>query len=247
MPSRLEEYEKIIQTAKASGYEHLTIPEFYHKIKKSELAPDKKYFIHRHDIDTDTNTARFFFEIEKKHEVKTSYYFRLSTLDINLMCEIQKYGSEVGYHYEELAQYCKDHKVKSAQEIKKHFAPIRDQFKENFKRVEAKVGFKIKSIVSHGDFVNRKTGVPNHEFITSELMEELEIELEGYDPLLLEQYKIVLSDSIYPDNYTPQNPFDCLSERHKVIYLLTHPRHWKVARWINTKDNLQRLIEGIKY
>ena len=57
-----------------------------------------KVFVHRHDIDTDVGGARAFFEIEKALGIRASYYFRLSTIDRDLMREINSYGSEVGYH-----------------------------------------------------------------------------------------------------------------------------------------------------
>jgi hypothetical protein len=247
MPPRLKEYVRLIVDAVKNGYEHITIPDFYNIVKNNTLNSQKKYFIHRHDIDSDTTTARSFWEIEKKYNIKTSFYFRLSTLDIGLMREIHQYGSEVGYHYEELAQYCKDHSIKSPEEAKKHFAAIIDIFKRNFKSVESKTGFKIRTIASHGDFVNRKLNLTNFAFITDKLMQELNIDFECYNELLLKNYGTILSDLHYPAYYRPRNPFDCIKEGHKVIYLLSHPRHWRTAPWVNTKDNLQRIMEGIKY
>mgnify|MGYP006145381963 CR=1 FL=1 len=61
--------------------------------------------VHRHDIDTDLPTARRMFALEQKHGVRASYYFRLSTLDFGLMRDIERYGSEASYHYEEIATY----------------------------------------------------------------------------------------------------------------------------------------------
>ncbi len=247
LPSRLSEYEILLHTSQKAGYIHITIPDFYSLISSGTLSEKNKYFVHRHDIDTDIRTARQMFEIERKCNVVSSWYFRLSTLDFELMNEIRNAGSEAGYHYEELAQYCKDHNIRSAQEAKKHFTEIEGIFKQNLLSIEKKAGFKIKTIASHGDFVNRKLNLPNFSFVTKKLMDEAGIELECYNELLLKNYGTILSDHIYPSFYAPRNPFDCIKEGHKVIYLLTHPRHWKASVLSNTKDNLQRLIEGIKY
>lgn len=247
LPNRLGEFEKLISTALEAGYTHVTIPEFYELIKSGSLDQSKKYFIHRHDIDTDVSTARSIFEVEQKCGIRSSWYFRLSTLNSKLMNDIRNTGSEVGYHYEELAQYCKDHRIKSQQGARNHFSDITGIFKKNFHTVEKKAGFKIKTIASHGDFVNRKIDLTNFSFITRELMDELGIELECYDDVLLKNYGTILSDYHYPIFYKPRNPLDCIKEGHKVIYLLSHPRHWRATFWANTKDNLQRLIEGIKY
>ena len=102
MPSRLDEYEKVIKNLSEVGYEHITLRDYNHKLKNGTLA-NKKYFINRHDIDTDVKTAKEFFKREKKYNVKATYYFRLSTLDFDFMQEIEEYGSEASYHFEELA------------------------------------------------------------------------------------------------------------------------------------------------
>lgn len=245
LPSRLGEYERLLSTAVKEGYRHLTIPEFYSLAKSNSLT--EKYFIHRHDIDTDVSTAREMFLIEKKLGVKTSYYFRLSTIDVALMNDIRNSGSEAGYHFEELSDYCKAKKIKTAEEAKKHYNEIRDNFSGNFSALEKKVGFKIKTIASHGDFVNRIIGVSNFDFITRELMDRNGIDFECYDDLLLKNYGTILSDSGYPEFYHPSNPFDAIKKNHPRIYLLTHPRHWRKAIIENTADNFSRFIQGFKY
>ncbi len=57
MPSRMLEYEKIIEELCDKGYEHLTFRDYKNKLDKNKLE-NKKYFINRHDIDTDVSTAK---------------------------------------------------------------------------------------------------------------------------------------------------------------------------------------------
>lgn len=247
MPSRINEYEALLQKAVELKYRHLTIPEFYALVKNGALNPAERYFIHRHDIDTDTATAERFFNVEKKFNIKASYYFRLSTLDVELMRKINSFGSEAGYHFEELAQFCKDHRIKSPEEALKKYDAVRRIFQRNFLQFEKKAGFKIKSICSHGDFVNRRMGIPNYSFITPSILSDLGIELECYDLFLFNHLGTILADDSYPQPYLFRDPFSCIEEKHPVIYLLTHPRHWHIAIWENTKDNLKRAWEGIVY
>lgn len=185
MPSRLGEYERLLQTALDKGYRQLTLPEYLNEVLSGK--DTGKCFLHRHDIDTDVRTARKMFEIEKKLGVKTSFYFRLNTLDYELMKEIHAYGSEVGYHYEELAQFCKDHRILLAADVKKNYAEIEQTFQENFNRFEKECGFKIKTVASHGDFVNRKLGIANHDFMSRSLMDKCKIDFECYDDRLLKK------------------------------------------------------------
>ncbi|CCJ34286.1 hypothetical protein [Caloramator australicus] len=100
---RFKEYEDIIRLAIEKGYIVTSVIDYY----RNYMNKDEKVLILRHDIDVDKKGARIFFEIEKRYNVKASYYFRLSTIDYSLMDDIVKYSSEVGYHYEELATYCK--------------------------------------------------------------------------------------------------------------------------------------------
>lgn len=55
--SRLEEYNRILDLAKKQGYEFHSIYSFFLEEKKG-LDSNKKYFISRHDIDTDVSTAK---------------------------------------------------------------------------------------------------------------------------------------------------------------------------------------------
>lgn len=161
MPSRLDDYGKLIETFLENGFEFLTVAGFHEKILNSGIS-GKKYVVLRHDIDSDAMRTKHFFLIEKQYGVKASYYFRIKTLCYGLMREISEYGSEVGYHYEELATFCKRHGIKTSHEALRHIAEMKEDFIANFARIEKKLGVKIKSVASHGDFVNRKLRIPNH-------------------------------------------------------------------------------------
>lgn len=246
LPSRISEYKRILQLALDNGYTHLTLSEQIHHIKNNTLPA--KVFIHRHDIDTDITTAKRFFIEEQKLGVKTSYYFRLSTIDIQLMQEIHASGSEVGYHYEEIAQYCKDNNIHGWDQVLEHMPVIRAKFVENFNALQNKLGFKIKSIASHGDFVNRILKHQNNELLTPEIRKQLGVELEGYDNILVDSYNYIQSDKPYPQFYRESTtPEQAILKGIPVIYLLTHPRHWHKNIWVNIKDNLLRVKEGWLY
>ena len=111
MPSQLASYEDLVCAAKQAGYVQTSVRGFHDMVSKGQPLAER-VFVHRHDIDSDLRTTRKLFEIEKKHGIKSSYYFRLSTLDFGLMQEIEEYGSEASYHYEELAAFAKKHKLK---------------------------------------------------------------------------------------------------------------------------------------
>lgn len=136
MPSRLKNYERLIMESLDNGFKHITLMEFFDLVKNNNASRFKKYFIHRHDIDTDVKTAKKIFEIEKNHNIKSTYYFRLATLDIKLMQEINEFGSEASYHFEEIATYCKTNHIKTKQEVLENIDKAKEMFKKNIKAIE---------------------------------------------------------------------------------------------------------------
>ena len=245
MPSRMIEYEDILKNLLEHEYENLTVFEFYCKIKKNELKYNKKYFINRHDIDL--ATAKEFFKIEKKYDLKSTYYFRLSTIDFNFMADIESYGGEASYHFEEIAQYCKDNHIKSKNNVLVNLDKIKDMFRKNFTMIEKRLGFKLKTVCSHGDFVNRRLNIINN-YITDDSMlrDELGIKCEAYDKIIMDAYDIYVSDRPYPIYYNPKSIFECIG-KYNIIGMLSHPKHWKTNFITNTRDNLKRVWEGMNW
>ena len=245
MPSRLKEYEKIITQSISEGYTHITLKDYYTALANNKLKG--RYFIHRHDIDTDIRTTKKMFAIEKKHNIKTTYYFRLSTITPKLMKEIEEFGSEASYHFEEIATFCKKNKIKSKEKAISRLDEIKAEFHKNFKQLESDLGYKFKTVASHGDFVNRKLNLINNEITNDpKLRLSLEIDCEAYDSNLHESFNAYISDKPYPKYYSPENIFDVIGKAD-IICMLTHPRQWETNFWVNTKDNVLRFFEGVKF
>ncbi len=247
MPSRLEEYERVIVEAKINGYEHYSIRDLVESLERNEMIP-QKIFVHRHDIDTDVKTARMMFEIEKKHGIRSSSYFRLSTLDFELMKEIEEFGSEASYHFEEIATYAKRKHIKNATQVRKHFAAIQDDFLDNLKMIEEKLGSKIVTVASHGDFANRKLKIINHELLDDmSFRQRCGLKCECYDEYLMKNFDSRISDKPYPVYYAPESVFDAITQGKKHIYFLTHPKQWKTSAIDSTKESIARLAESVRW
>jgi hypothetical protein len=245
MPSRLGVYEDFVRSAKRAGYTQTSVRQFFHALR--ERPGRDTVVIHRHDIDTDLRTARKMFDIEKKHNIRSSFYFRTSTLDFPFMREIEDYGSEASYHYEELSTFAKQHKIRSRADMHAHLPEIRAQFVSNVARIEQGLGRKISTVASHGDFANRRLGMPNTVILDDpQLRQRCGITCETYDSALLDAVDIYIADRPHPQYYHPGSPFDAL-DRHRRIYLLTHPRQWETNWRENTKDNLLRMVEGLTW
>lgn len=246
MPTRLGEYESLLQRARDMGYAQLPVRRFFRELGVAGTDPGK-VLVHRHDIDSDLRTARKMFALETRHGVTATYYFRLSTLDFGFMREIEAAGGEASYHYEEVADYAKRHRIRSAQEIRRRFPEIREQFVRNFNSITERLGMRMVTVASHGDFANRRLQVINHELLRdAELRQRCGIECESYDTELLRHFDIYISDREYPHFYHPMPPFQALG-RYERICFLTHPLQWE-TNWIETtRCNLRRLAEEIAW
>jgi len=245
--SRFEEYRRLIEASLGLGFRHFTIADLNAAIAANSIAAGEKIFVHRHDIDTDTTGARAFFEAEKALGVRSTFYFRLSTLDVPLMQEINAYGSEVGYHYEELATCAKRTGLDTGASALAHLNVIRADFERNFTEMQNALGFKIRSVASHGDFINRRLGVQNTPILQDmDLRSRLGIECESYDLALMSFFDAYLADDLPTRPYKRGSPFDAIKTKNHVC-LLTHPRHWRTAPLENTSDNLGRIREEIEW
>ncbi len=241
MPSRLAQYARLVGHAKDLGYAQSSVRDFAGMPPHNDAVA--RVLVHRHDIDTDLRTARKMFAIEQSHGAQASYYFRLSTLDAGFMRDIEAYGSEASYHFEEIADFAKQHHIRDAAGVRNRLADIRQRFLGNVARIEDMLGMKLQTVASHGDFANRRLGVINREILDDNaLREHCGFVCETYDPGLLERFDIYISDRPHPHYYHPQSPFEALG-RHRRICLLTHPVQWETNWGENTRHNVRRLIE----
>jgi len=250
MPSRLGEYEALVREVADAGYAQLSVREFFRQSHDKERAqghPMPRSFVHRHDIDSDLRTAKKMFAIESRHGVRASYYFRLCTLDYGFMREIEAAGSEASYHYEEVADFAKRHRLRSADAVRQRFPEIRELFARNVSRIVERLGLPLTTVASHGDFANRRLKVINHELLRDEaLRRRCGIECESYDAELLRCFDIYISDRKHPVYYYPLSPFEALG-KYQHICLLTHPVQWE-TNWVeSTRCNVRRLVEEVAW
>lgn len=258
MPCRLQHYDALLQQARDAGYRQTSVRNWLHALRASgrndgssgntaSTPAAGKVLVHRHDIDTDVATARRMFALEQRHGVRASYYFRLSTLDYGFMREIEAYGSEASYHYEELATWAKQRHLKRADAVRAGMEAIRASFEENFRIIEAHLGHKLTTVASHGDFANRRLGIVNCEVLAdAALRARCGIEAECYDDELMRSLDLYISDRPAPQYFHPLAPQAALG-RYRRICLLTHPAQWHASWGANHRKNLGRLVEAWRW
>jgi len=240
MPDRTADYEALLRAAIGAGYVLMSVRDF---IDLGQVGP-QRIMVLRHDIDTDPATARRLFEIERSLGGRASYYFRLTTLDTRLMVELEEYGSEASYHFEEIADFVKLYGIHCPDQLRMRMEEVEDRFFINFTDIERRTGIKMRTVASHGDFVNRKLGIINHELLrNAALRQRCGITHEAYDPALMQRFNIYISDRACPELYCPCSPVQAFGI-HERIYFTSHPVHWRTNWRESSRHNLTRLLEA---
>jgi hypothetical protein len=248
MPSRLGEYEQLLKCALEHEYHTYSILQFWKITEGGKKLPPGNVLIIRHDIDTDVTTAEQMWNIENALHVTSTYYFRLSTLDIQLMKRIEEAGSEASYHYEELAAICKRDRLRTPDEVQSRLHDIRELFSQNLKQLRERTGLPMRSVASHGDFINRKLGIRNVLILQdTNFRKEVDIDVEAYDGSAMNLVESQYTDIPYPMFWKPSDPMSAFKNNVRVVYILVHPRHWRTAIIENLTDDIRRLYEQIRY
>jgi hypothetical protein len=246
MPSRLDEYKRLLSKLLHGGYTFLTIEQLAASVRSGGAIPRLSVVL-RHDVDHDKRTAAAMHRLERQMGIASSYYFRLNTFDPALMQEIAAFGGEASYHFEELATVVKRRVPRNPQEALNCLPEAQDLFRTNLSRLRQQSGLDMQVVASHGDFINRRFDMPNHLLLSTELRNELGITAEVYDPDLATPVTARVSDGPPPDFWRPVAPYGAIAQTSACIYLLVHPKHWQVNIRTNARAIATRLWEGASF
>jgi hypothetical protein len=248
MASRLHQYGRLLESAVRADYRIMSAGGLWRLIESGDLDPTRRYLLLRHDVDTDPRTAAAMWRIDRALSVESSYFFRLSTIDPALMTAIARGGSEASYHYEELSSVAKRQGVRSRSDAIAHLPEARDQFAENIGRLRAMTGLPMRVVAAHGDFVNRRLGIPNQAILADRgFRRRLGVDLETYDEAFVRRLPSRHSDAPYPRYWASTDPAEAIQAGEPVISVLVHPRHWCVDRPGNVRDDVRRMVEGLRF
>ncbi|WP_100066072.1 hypothetical protein [Miniphocaeibacter massiliensis] len=235
MKNRFEEYYKLLEDFLKNDFEFITVQDFYRK----NYNVDSKIIILRHDIDSDIKIAKRMFEIEKAFGIKSTYYFRLKTVNKEFMKEIYNNSSEVGYHFEEIATFAKNNNLNTRKDVENNRKNILAEFRKNIEYFK-ELGFPLSSISSHGDWKNRELGIRNLELINDDLLAELNI-IEAYS--VEEDLDYRIADNIYPVFWTGGKPEEIIQKDIKKSLILLHPRNWGSCIPTRLAEDFGRLMK----
>ena len=232
---RWKEYESILSYAVSKGYNVTSLIDWYENLKGN---PQAKVLIMRHDVDNDPHGAAKMHEIEKKLGVHSTFYFRWSTIEAALIEDIKTYGSEVGLHYETLADYAIEHNIYRGEEITPAIIEeCRHTLKEEIKKFKEMFG-EIKSISAHGAGRNEMLSTPNNVLVEGENLDEYGVVISAYNKEIHDLFDIYISDGSVFDGYWRYgvSPVEAIDEGRRVICCLTHPCNWNYNLARNFRD-----------
>ena len=242
MRDRMSQYRALLRTLVEKDYNFRTLSEFAETADRHEMSSFPVCLL-RNDVDSDPAGAALMFACDQAAGIRATYFFRLSTLDIKVARQIEESGSEVGYHFEEIATVAKRLGLRSREQVDANIELIRCEFRNNFLQFAAKTGLRPRVVAAHGDFVNRRIGVPNHYLLNQELMDELGIVADAYDPRIHGNLQARFSDWPAPRWWNPADPVTALQGRPATISILVHPRQWICNSLLNIRLDVLRLRE----
>jgi hypothetical protein len=238
--SRISYYDSILDLAIKNGYILTSLADWY----EHGFYNGRKVIVLRHDVDFNPKGAYKMFLKEKERGIKSTFYFRWSTLNHKIASKMLSAGFEVSLHFETLATYCKKNGIYQAkditEDIKNHCNEILSQ---EVKRFENKYG-KVKTICSHGDIWNMIVGIPNFSILKKTFCLENGIYFETYETKIKSRFINYISDSSINQNHEwkyGQTPEKAINEGIESICVLTHPHHWDY----NVIQNIKLLYKSI--
>lgn len=249
---RAAEYDELLGSARSLGYRLVSMSQFDRARRAGGLQPDERYLAIRHDVDiVDLHGNEAFQGIEVRHGAQATYYFRLRTAPAHerFIDRLRDDGFEVGYHFEEAATVAKRRGLRDRAELLARRDEIVDAFRANVATFRSRWNPDLTSVASHGDWINRRLGVANHEFVSPELLAGLDLAFEAYQSDLHAAFDVYVSDVATPPSRwrLDYGLADALRERRPKIYLLTHERQWHGNPIAKTRENLNRLEDEARY
>lgn len=238
--NRLKRYAEYIQYARKNAYEIVSLEQFYNLPNRR----NRKYFVLRHDVDSLEPSTRKMFEIEKKIGVTSTYYFRKTTIDTLLIEEMIYSRFEVGFHFETIANYIREHGVIDKNQI--DISLMGEYLKNEIKDFEHIIGHKINSICSHGADENIRLGISNNIITEVRGTDVFGVKFEAYDADLYKDIDCHIMDCTVTRGFGfayYDNPYSAIDKGYSNILFLSHPEHWYDSKR-RRKAKIRDIVKG---
>jgi len=216
-------YQKILAAGIEQSYNIIPVIDWY---RNNETLKNSKVIIMRHDVDMDAQAAKAMAYIENQMDIRSTYYFRWRTADIDQISYVRELGHEVGLHYETLASYCAEHHITESTAITPEIIrTCREILKSEIRLFEQKYG-DINSICSHGAPQNRLLNVANSILVYEENLSDYYVEIDTNDPRFLKNTAIDIFIADSGSQWQPIPLIAAIQQNYHTILALVHPDWW---------------------
>lgn len=248
LPDRQHAYRQLLQLAKDQGYRVIDNAQWLTLQTEGTTDPTERILVMRHDIDTDPTLALVWHQIEQSLDCRASYYFRQSTMNADVIRQLAQAGVHVSYHFEELADYAKQHRLRTPAAVQTAMPAIQAMFAEKLADFRKRFNLPADIVCSHGDWMNRHLRMPNHTLLQDQtLRQQLGIRSECYDDNVMTPFSCYLSDSNPPHYWVRGEPLALIREGVTPLGILTHPKSWR-AHWPSNLSELTcRIREALRF
>jgi hypothetical protein len=221
LSAKLTEYERLLVTGLQRGYRFIPLVDWYRNYSSLKT---QKIIVMRHDVDWDAETARAMASIEHRLNCHSTFYFRWSSAQGDVISLMRNFGDEVGLHYETLARYCVEQKITCQKDITPEVLDeCRTMLKSEILSFEEKYG-NIDSICSHGARRNRVIGISNDILVQGKNRADFFILFDANDAEIQKRVALFISDSWAA--WTPLSLQDAMDKNYQTICALTHSNWW---------------------
>ena len=138
--------------------------------------------------------------------------------------------------------------LRSREALKERWEQVQSEFRKNCRWFRRHNNPELKTVASHGDWMNRRLKIVNHELIDKTLLQECNLELEAYDPEFRRRFDFYLTDTSLPPRHWKQpNEWRAALAGRSLIYVLAHEHQWHGNPWANLRQIARRVIETAYY
>jgi hypothetical protein len=130
----VDAYVDLLDAIDEGGYEYLTVAEYM----ASDDLPER-FVVLRHDVDRMPARALRMARVEADHDVRSTFYYRTSTYEMDRCLLVARLGHEVGYHYEDYVRTNGD------------LEAAHDRFARNLERFRRDQPTPIRTVCMHGN------------------------------------------------------------------------------------------------
>ncbi len=248
---RSAEYARLLGLAAAAGYELVSLSEFVDRTRQA-TGDRSRLVALRHDVDiNDVEGNRAFYQRELAAGARSTFYFRWTTAPAHrrLIERLLEDGFEVGYHFEEAATVAKRHCLHSRSAVEARQDEVEDLMRRRTAEFRRRWNPGLKSAASHGDWMNRRLGLINHELVSVHLLNDCGLAFEAYGDAILGRADVYVSDVARPGSRWSRDYGleAAIADGHRWICMLTHERRWHENLAASVEADLRRAADEAWY